>query len=175
MSSPTHTSRQERLLAEIMCFMPDIKYVKGTDTVVADALSRRVDLASLVLTTLLPSALLLEIQTACTEDPESLRLLSQGTLVNREALLYTVEIDKLFVPESLRDKVLSECHTTPFSGHLGFKKTYEQVCRYFWWSAISTTVRHFCKRGLPAHQEWQFTALWFAAAPTYPYLALGII
>ena len=68
---------------------------------VADALSRRADLASLVLTSLLPSALLVEIQVACTEDPASLRLLAQGTLVNREGLLYTVDSDKLFVPESL--------------------------------------------------------------------------
>ena len=52
LSSPTRTSRQERWLAELMRFMPDIKYVKGSDNVVADALSRRADLASLVLTSL---------------------------------------------------------------------------------------------------------------------------
>ncbi len=59
--------------------------------------------------------------------------------------MYTVDTNKLFVPKSLRDRVLLECHGTPFSGRLGFKKTYEIVCRYFWWSALSTTVRHFCR------------------------------
>jgi hypothetical protein len=145
LSSPTRTSRQERWLAELMRFMPDIKYVKGSDNVVADALSRRADLASLVLTSLLPSALLVEVRDTCIKDPASLRLLAQGTLVNREGLLYTVDSDKLFIPESLRDKVLLECHGTPVSGHLGFKKTYELVCRYFWWSGLSTAVRHFCR------------------------------
>ena len=65
--------------------------------------------------------------------------------MNREGLLYNVDSDKLFIPESLRDRIMLECHGTPFSGHLGFKKTYEQVCRYFWWSGLSTAVRHFCR------------------------------
>ena len=64
LTAPVRTSRQERWLTEIMRFTPDIKYVKGTDNVVADALSRRADLALLVLTSLLPSALLVEIKYA---------------------------------------------------------------------------------------------------------------
>ncbi len=47
MSAPTRTTRQERWLGEIMRFTPDIKYVNGTDNVVADALHRRVNLDSL--------------------------------------------------------------------------------------------------------------------------------
>ena len=52
LTSTTRTSRQERWLGEIMCFMPDIKYVKGTDNVVADALSRRCDLAAITVLSL---------------------------------------------------------------------------------------------------------------------------
>eukprot|EP00884_Botryococcus_braunii_P004403 jgi/Botrbrau1/13964/Bobra.0130s0002.1 len=37
LTAPVRTSRQERWLTEIMRFMPDIKYVKGTDNVVADS------------------------------------------------------------------------------------------------------------------------------------------
>eukprot|EP00884_Botryococcus_braunii_P013586 jgi/Botrbrau1/22228/Bobra.168_1s0059.1 len=45
LTAPVRTSRQERWFTEIMRFMPDIKYVKGTDNVGADAWSRRVDFA----------------------------------------------------------------------------------------------------------------------------------
>ncbi len=55
LTAPVRTSRQERWLAKIMRFMPEIKYVKGTDNVVADALSRRVDLAATHASSLLSS------------------------------------------------------------------------------------------------------------------------
>lgn len=44
LTSEMRTSRQERWLSVLMEFMPDICYMKGSDNVVADALSRRVDL-----------------------------------------------------------------------------------------------------------------------------------
>ncbi len=49
LTAPTRTSRQERWHSVIKEFMPDIRYVKGTGNVVADALSRRVDLAAVQL------------------------------------------------------------------------------------------------------------------------------
>ena len=60
-------------------------------------------------------------------------------------LLYTSDTNKLYVPDQHRDKVLLECHCTPFSGHLRYKKTYEQVCRNFWWDSLGTSVRAFCR------------------------------
>ncbi len=61
MTAPTRTDRQERVLRDIMRFMPDIMNVIGTDNVVADALSRRVDLATLHVSSLVSDALLAEI------------------------------------------------------------------------------------------------------------------
>jgi hypothetical protein len=106
LSSPTRTSRQERWLAEIMCFMPDIKYIKGTDNVVADALSRRADLAAL---TVLGLALgILEgMREGTSKDLAASRLLAQGTLVDRGGLYYTHDTDKLYVPEFCGEGVLS--------------------------------------------------------------------
>jgi len=54
-----------------MRFMPDIKYVKGTDNVVADALSRRIDLAALHVSSLLASPLIQQLQEQVAEDPEA--------------------------------------------------------------------------------------------------------
>eukprot|EP00884_Botryococcus_braunii_P000202 jgi/Botrbrau1/10182/Bobra.0121s0025.1 len=69
LTAPVRTSRQERWLTEIMRFMPDIKYVKGTDNVVADALSRRVDLAVMHVSSVSVSSLLQEIALLCVSDP----------------------------------------------------------------------------------------------------------
>ena len=145
LSAPVRTSRQERWLVEIMRFMPDIKYVKGTDNVVADALSRRIDLATIHVSSLLSSSLMQEIAELSAADPTVLKLLEQNTLVMKDSLPYTPMSDKIYVPETLRDKVIRECHCTPFAGHFGAKKTHELVCRNFWWPAMSSTIRHFCR------------------------------
>jgi len=41
---------------------------------------------------------------------------------------------------------MSECHQTPFSGHLGTKKTVELICRNFWWPGLASAVRLYCRK-----------------------------
>eukprot|EP00884_Botryococcus_braunii_P012331 jgi/Botrbrau1/21099/Bobra.0558s0001.1 len=124
LTAPVRTSRQERWLTEIMRFMPDIKYVKGTDNVVADALSRRVDLAIMHVSCVSVSSLLQEIALVCATDPTVVKLVEEGVLVLRDSVPYSVQSGKVYVHEALREKVLRECHATPFSGHLGINKMY---------------------------------------------------
>ncbi len=62
-----------------MWFIPDIKYVEGTD-VVADALNRRIDLATLHVSSVVSDALLAEISKGCAGDPKSEESLDQGTV-----------------------------------------------------------------------------------------------
>jgi hypothetical protein len=145
LTAPVRTSRQERWLTEIMRFMPDIKYVKGTDNVVADALSRRVDLAVMHVSSVSVSSILQEIALLCISDPTVSKLVDEGVLVLRDSVPYSVQSGKVYVPEALREKVLRECHATPFSGHLGINKMYELVCREFWWPRLSSSVRDFCR------------------------------
>jgi hypothetical protein len=140
LTAPVRTSRQERWLAEIMRFMPDIKYVKGSDNVVADALSRRVDLAAMHVSSVVASSLVQDIPILSAADPTVVKLVDEGTLVFRDSIPYTVKTGKMFVPAGLRERVLKECHSTPFAGHLGINKMHELVCRDFWWPQISSAV-----------------------------------
>ncbi len=64
----------------IMEFMPDIRYVKGIDNVVADALSRRVDLAATHLQSGLSSNLLVRIAASYAADPAVADMLESGVL-----------------------------------------------------------------------------------------------
>jgi hypothetical protein len=77
MTAPTKTSRRRRWLTELMHFMFDIKYIKGSDNVVADALSRRAYLAALTVSSL-SSTVLQEIKSACTKDPIAQRLVGRA-------------------------------------------------------------------------------------------------
>jgi hypothetical protein len=114
LSAPVRTSRQGRWLAEIMRFIPDIKYVKGSDNVVSDALSRRVDLAAIHVSSVSVSSLLQEIVLLCAADPAVKKRLDDNTLVMRDSVPYSVRSGKIYAPAELREKVLRECHSTPF-------------------------------------------------------------
>jgi hypothetical protein len=122
LTAPVRTSRQEIWLAEIMRFMPDIKYVKGSDNVVADALSRRVDLAAMHVSSVVASSLVQDIPILCAADPTVVKMVDEGTLVFRDSIPYTVKTGKMFVPEGLRERVLRECHLPLLQGILGLTK-----------------------------------------------------
>ena len=95
LTAPVRTSRQERWLAEIMRFMPDVKYVKGCDNVVADALSRRIDLAAMHVSSVSSSALVQEIALFSAADPAVAKLLDDGILVLRDSVPYSVKTESL--------------------------------------------------------------------------------
>jgi hypothetical protein len=145
LTAPVRTSRQERWLAEIMRFMPDIKYVRGSDNVVADALSRRIDLAAMHVSSVSSSSLVQDIASSCAADPSFNKLLNDGILVLENSIPRSVKSGKIYVPENLRERVMRECHSTPSAGHLGSNKMYELLSRDFWWPRMNSSVREFCK------------------------------
>lgn len=144
LSSPTRTSSQEGWLRKMMRFMPDIRYIPGSRNVVADALSRRVDLQSVFVAPRLGGDLLTLIRDAYITDTAVSDLVEQGTLRWVGELLYTAA-EQLYVPPgAVRDRVVHECHGVPYHGHLGAHKTKETVCRLFWWPKIASFVRKYC-------------------------------
>jgi hypothetical protein len=52
---------------------------------------------------------------------------------------------RLVVPDAsgLRTACISECHDTPYCGHVGRTKTQHNVSRYFWWPGLASDVAHF--------------------------------
>ncbi len=57
---------------------------------------------------------------------------------------------KLYVPETLREKVLKHVHALPSSGHPGITATIHLLQNRFWWSTLSQDVSRFVSSAKPA-------------------------
>ena len=53
---------------------------------------------------------------------------------------------QLITPTVLRPELIRLCHTGMTGGHLGFRKTVEQVARRAYWTGYRSDVQRFCRR-----------------------------
>ncbi|KAI2644484.1 Transposon Tf2-6 polyprotein [Labeo rohita] len=53
---------------------------------------------------------------------------------------------KLFVPEALRERVLTQVHSVPSSGHPGINATIHLLRNRFWWPTLATETIQFVNR-----------------------------
>nr|GEW38764.1 retrotransposable element Tf2 [Tanacetum cinerariifolium] len=69
---------------------------------------------------------------------------------------------------TLREDVLSEAHSSPFSIHLGSTKMYKELMQYFWWNGMKQDIATFdeismdFETGLPYTQK-KNDAIWVVA------------
>ncbi len=52
---------------------------------------------------------------------------------------------QVIVPKPYRLQVLSVAHDHELSGHLGIRKTYDQLLKHFFWPSMKSDVAKFCK------------------------------
>ena len=124
---------------------------KGTQMVVADALSRAVEVIDV---SKFPNSndkwynsLLHEVST----NPQSHtsyrieRELLYKNLCRKRNVLGSGSKCKIVVPENQRISVIDQCHSPPLCGHCGFHKTLERVQRDYYWPKLNSQVRDFVR------------------------------
>jgi hypothetical protein len=172
-TQPQLSGRQTRWKDVIAEFDFDIEYIEGKSNIVADGLSRRPDHVqhSTALLSEAPAmqisavtSLLADIFEASQQDPEyrlalKKRQTGSSTFTVQGGLLYHIG-DRLVIPnsQSLRVRLMHECHDTPLGGHLGKDKTIEQVKRRFYWLGMDADITSYvtscdaCQRNKPSQQ-----------------------
>mgnify|MGYP006280086663 CR=1 FL=1 len=155
MTQPHLTRRQARWMEFLQDYDIEIKYQPGKTNVVADALSRRADLASISFVTL-DADLVSEIKTAYDQDPDAQELI-QATLAAStqdytidNGLLYRTPdptTRQLYIPNllSLRQRLMREHHDSIIYGHLGVHKTVQAVSRSFYWPKLLSDVQAYIR------------------------------
>ena len=105
--------------------------------------------------------LLTQIARAYTQDPWYLNSKNTASLTKGTDGLYRNAENQIMVPEikKLRAQLIQEMHATPYSGHAGITKTYENIQRNFMWPQMRQEITEHirccfeCQRNKPSNQK----------------------
>ena len=154
-------ARWQDFLAE---FDMVLEYKPGRTNVVADALSRKAELAALLTwddSVSQPTSDLLEqVREASKSDPIAQQLI---TLVKEgktrrfwlEDGLLRAAGDRLYIPrqDTLRRRLMHECHDTTWAGHPGQQRTLALLERAFYWPQMRDDVDAYVRTCLICQQD----------------------
>ncbi|XP_019059018.1 PREDICTED: uncharacterized protein LOC104821897 [Tarenaya hassleriana] len=146
--------RHAKWLEYVETFPYVIKYKKGKDNVVADALSRRHALISIMEAKMLgfehikglyrDDVELGDIYEECTKG-------AHGSFYKEADYLFRER--RLCIPKcSMRELILQEAHSGALMGHFGVEKTLAIVKEHFFWLHLKRDVERFVARCIACHQ-----------------------
>ncbi|GJR43780.1 putative nucleotidyltransferase, ribonuclease H [Tanacetum coccineum] len=154
--------RQRRWLELLKDYDTNIQYHPGKANVVADALSRKSGMIAGIKNGFWASLrvepnLISQIKAAQKDDGEIwaiIQNIDQQTefRVDDDGILW--QGTKLCVPEdpTLREALMTEAHSSPFSIHPGSTKMYHDLKQHFWWSGMKRDVATFVSKCLICQQ-----------------------
>ncbi|GJS49982.1 putative nucleotidyltransferase, ribonuclease H [Tanacetum coccineum] len=141
--------RQRRWLELLKDYDTNIQYHPGKANVVADALSRKSGMIacfdSMILHDL--ERLMLNYVYENVEDGKHTEF-----SVDDDGVVWFE--DRLCVPndQALREKVMTEAHSSPFTIHPGSTKMYRDLKQYFWWNGMKQDVATFVSKCMTCQQ-----------------------
>jgi len=172
-TQPQLSNRQARWLEFLEELDFELKYIKGKQNVVADALSRKEHSVNQISTITLKDDFYIEVKDNYEKDKYIQRILEDLQLTTtshvktkfclEDGLLYlrgNNEDLRLCIPRvpQLLSKVIYELHDTPLAGHLGINKVYDKAIQNFYWPRMFRSIYRYirscpsCQKSKPSQQ-----------------------
>nr|GFB93594.1 retrotransposon protein, putative, Ty3-gypsy subclass [Tanacetum cinerariifolium] len=165
--------RQRRWLELLKDYDTNIQYHPGKANVVADALSRKSGMIACFNFRILHDLERLDVKLCIKEakkDDDELWAIVQNVedgkhtefSVDDDGVVWFE--DRLCVPsdQALREKVMTEAHSSPFTVHPGLTKMYRDLKQYFWWNGMKQDVATFVSKCMTCQQKAWGTRLKFS-------------
>ena len=165
LTQPKLTAKQARWQEFLAEFDFSFEYKAGSTNQVADALSRRAELAALrrvapMSATRVTTDIRQQIEANLCKDPQAkslMKMVEEGKSkffwVENGALL--TKGPRLFVPRAgnLRQMLMRECHDTPWAGHPGWQRTLALLKQGYYWPHMRQDVMDYTKTCLICQQD----------------------
>lgn len=141
-------------MARLMGLQFQIVYKKGTENLVADALSRRSTVMQLAAFSEVQPAWVQEVINSYATDSEAQELITHLLIQNPDENGFSLKQGiirregKIWIGanSALRTKLISALHDSAEGGHSGVQATYLRVKRVFWWRGLKTDVTQFVQQ-----------------------------
>lgn len=156
MTQPNLSRRQARWAERLAEFDFEIKYTKGKENVVADALSREAVVATVQgVSSAQVESLLQRITRECANErtarPKDVVQDSDGVWRRK---------GRIYVPNNkpIKQTIMTEHHDCKLAGHVGKDKTIELICRQFYWPKMHEEIARYvstclsCQSNKPSNQ-----------------------
>ena len=151
------SNRQARWLQLIQTYDLDIKYIKGSINLVADALSRRFvesntftvnnnDFKQTIKQQLIKDSYFKDIVECingmCKDDKIKS---SSKWFIMKDGLLYLNDKKdlRICIPRSMVVQILHEVHDSPTGGHPGIERTYLTLKQYYFWPKMHHMIKQY--------------------------------
>ena len=119
-------------------FEYEIRFVKGSDNVVSDSLSR-LEIGAIGVD---------KLRTETQKDDILQQLLSAEGYSEKDGLIFFLHPKRgslLVPPRSVRSEILAELHDHPMCGHHGTRRTLIRCQERFHWPGMTIQVKRYCK------------------------------
>jgi hypothetical protein len=150
---PTLNARQIRWLEFLCEYEFDIKYIKGKDNKVVDALSRKVHELHATAISMYRTELKDRILEAGNVDLQYKNLVTklqqqESPQIEKGYALKTLYKNRVYVPNNreLKLAILKEMHKVTYAGHPGYQKTTAAVKSHYFWPGMKKEIAEYIAR-----------------------------
>jgi hypothetical protein len=145
---------QKKAMTKLMGLQFQVVYKKGTENVVADALSRVEHMMGLSVLSEIQPIWIQEVVNSYATDEDAQQLITQLLIQSPDEQGFSLQqgiirkANRIWIGcnSALRTKLIAALHDSAVGGHSGIQATYQRVKKVFWWKGLKNDVTQYVQQ-----------------------------